>query len=88
MSNEELGDLIKSIKNEHPLTGERVIIGILRAKRVSVQRRKIRESIHRVDPINAAIRWIQNHPSWFYSVPGPSSLWHNDGLHKLIRWNS
>ena len=56
MSNEELDDLIKSIKNEHPLSGERIIIGILRAKGVSVQRWKIRESIHRVDPINAAIR--------------------------------
>ena len=56
MSNEELDDLIKSIKNEHPLGGERIIIGILRAKGVSVQRWKIRESIHRVDPINAAIR--------------------------------
>ena len=21
-----------------------------------------------------------------YSVPGPNSLWHNDGLHKLIHW--
>ena len=56
MSNEELDDLIKSIKNEHPLCGERIIIGIFRAKGVSVQRWKIRESIHCVDPINAAIR--------------------------------
>ena len=62
MSNEELDDLIQSIKNDHPLSGERIIIGILRAKGVSVQRRKIRERIHRVDPVNAAIRWIQKHP--------------------------
>ena len=27
MSNEELDDLIKSIENEHPLSGERIIIG-------------------------------------------------------------
>ena len=62
MSHEELDDLIQSIKNDHPLSGERIIIGILRAKGVSVQKRKIRESIHRVDSINAAIRWIQKHP--------------------------
>ena len=43
MSNEELDDLIKSIKNGLPLSGEKIIIGILRAKGVSVQRRKIRE---------------------------------------------
>ena len=38
MSNEELDDLIKSIKNEHPLSAERIIAGILRAKGISVQR--------------------------------------------------
>ena len=58
MSNEELDDLIKSIKNEHPLSGERIIVCILRAKGVSVQRWKIRKSIHCVDPISAAVRWI------------------------------
>ena len=45
MSNEELDDLIKSIKNEHPLSGGRIIIAILRAKEVSVQRWKL---YHRV----------------------------------------
>ena len=38
MSNEKLDDLIKSIKNQHPLSEERIIISILRAKGVSVQR--------------------------------------------------
>ena len=89
LSNGELDNLIKSIKNEHPFSGERIIIGILRAKGVLVQRWKIRESIHRTDPINAAIRWIQKYPKWIYNVPGPNSLWYNDGndgLHKLIHW--
>ena len=84
ISNEELDDLIKSIKNEYPHSGERIIIGILRAKGVSVLIWKIRESMHRVDPINAEIGWVQKHPRWIYSVPGPNSLSHNDGLHKLI----
>ena len=86
MSNEKLDDLIKSIKNQHPLSEERMIISILRAKGVSVQRWKIRESIYRVDPINVAIRWIQKHPRWMCSVPYPNSLRHNDGLHKPIHW--
>ena len=64
--------------------GEGIIIGILRTKGVSIQRWKVRESIHCVDPINATIRWIQKHRRWIYSVPGPNSLWHNDGLQKLI----
>ena len=74
--------LLRRIKNY----GERIIVGILRAKRVSVQRWKVRESIHCVDPINATIRWILKHPRRIYSVPSPNSLWHNDGLHKLIHW--
>ena len=74
MPNEELNGLIKSIKNEHPLTGEKIMIGILRAEGVSVQKWKIRESIHCIDLINAVIRWIQKHPKWIYSVPGPTSL--------------
>ena len=74
--------LWRRIKN----CGKRIITGILRAKGVSVQRWKVNESIHRVDPINAAVRWIQKHPRWIYSVLGPNSLWHNDGLHKLMHW--
>ena len=78
MSSEELDDLIQIIKNEHPLSGQRIIISILRAKGISIQTWKIRESIHPVDPINTVVRWNQKHPRWIYSVPGPNSLWHDD----------
>ena len=46
--------LWRRIKN----CGEKIKLGILRAKRVSVQRWKVRESIHCVNPINATIQWI------------------------------
>ena len=62
MSIEEQDELIKIVKNEHSLSGKKIIIGISRAKGVSVQRWKKRESIHCVDPMKAAIRWIQKHP--------------------------
>lgn len=86
ITDQALDEMILKIKNEHPLCGEVSIIGFLRAKMVIVQRQRIRESIHRVDPTNAFLRWIHQNRRWVYSVPGPNSLWHNDGVHKLIHW--
>ena len=43
MLNEELDYLIKSVKNEHRLSEERIIIGILRAKGVSSEMENKRE---------------------------------------------
>ena len=68
------------------MSGEKVIIGLIRSRDIHIQRVRIRASIHMVDPVNKALRWIRKNPRWVYSVPGPNSLWHNDGLHKLIHW--
>lgn len=32
------------------------------------------------------MRWLNSVARRVYSVPGPNSLWHIDGLHALIRW--
>ena len=63
-----------------------MVIGFLRANKINVQRWKVRELIHEIDPVNCAARWMEKNQRWVYSVPGPNSLWHNDGLHKLIHW--
>ena len=47
---------------------------------------RVRDSTHKVDPFNCINRWLQKNPRCVYSVPGPNSLWHNDGLHELIHW--
>lgn len=86
LSNEELKTEVKVIKQNHPLAGERMVVGFLRAKGFHIQRWKVRESIHSVDPLNCVNRWLHKNQRWVYSVPGPNSLWHNDGLHKLIHW--
>ena len=61
-----------------------MMIEMLRSEGTFVQRWKIRESI--VDPLNATLRWLRSNHRWIYSVPYPNSLWHNDGLHKLVHW--
>lgn len=81
---EELDVTISKIKEEHPLCGEIAIKGILRSENIHIQRRRIGECIHRIDPVNAALKWFHQNPRWVYSASGPNSLLHNDGIHKLI----
>lgn len=51
-----------------------------------IQRAKIRESLYRVDPLGVEDRCRRLLHRRKYSVPGPNSLWHIDGNHKLVRW--
>ncbi|KAL1022511.1 hypothetical protein UPYG_G00028670 [Umbra pygmaea] len=63
-----------------------MLMGHLRSKDIIVQRRRVRESLQRVDSAGVlsrrrtAIAWRA------YSVPHPNFIWHVDGNHKLIRW--
>lgn len=61
--------------------------GYLRQRGIRVQRRKIRQSLHRVDPAGTelrrlGLRWINRRR---YRAKGPNDVWHIDGHHKLIR---
>ena len=76
ISDDELQEEIRKIKQEMPDVGEKMVSGILFAKDIHVQRRRIREAIHAVDPINTALRWHKKIFRRIYSVPGPMSLWH------------
>ena len=86
ISPEELNREIIAMKEKHPLIGEKMVIRFLRSKGLPVQRRRVWDSIHTVDRFNGINKCLQKNPRWVYSVPGPNSLWHNDGLHKLIHW--
>ena len=50
VTDEELDGIIQSYKATHPNDGEQIIIGYLRSVGMCIPRRRIRESIHRVDP--------------------------------------
>ena len=59
-----------------PHAGERMIQGILHSRGIRIQRWRVRDTIHEVDPINTPLRWkprIQRRP---YSVAGSNALWH------------
>lgn len=76
ISDQELDVTIIKLKEVLPHVGERVIIGHLRQSGIFVQRERVRQSIHRVDPLNTALRWNFHIIRRTYSVPGPNSLWH------------
>ena len=61
------------------------MLGHLHSRNVFVQCQCVRSSLVRIDPVGRCLRWF-NTIGRVYSVRGPNSLWHIDGLHCLIRW--
>ena len=86
ITNSQLDEVMTVIKLNHPNDGERMIIGHLHRLGVYLPRARIRASIHRVDPVNTALRRSVAIRRRVYYVSGPNSLWHIDGHHKLIKW--
>ncbi|XP_068692640.1 uncharacterized protein [Montipora foliosa] len=87
MSDGELDNIISEYMNQHgKTTGQSYITGYLRSKGLRVQRSRVRQSMARVDPENAALRWGAVVTRRTYLVPWPNSLWHLDGHHSLVRW--
>ncbi|PFX31313.1 hypothetical protein AWC38_SpisGene3841 [Stylophora pistillata] len=87
MSDGELDNIVSEYMNQHgKTTGQSYITGYLRSKGLRVQRSRVRESMARLDPENAALRWGAVVTRRTYLVPWPNSLWHLDGHHSLIRW--
>jgi hypothetical protein len=88
ISDEELGSIIQTVRQNHPQMGETITTGIIHSiTGCRVSRRRIRRSIRVVDPLFTSLRWrnglVTRRP---YSVRGPNALWHIDGHHKLVRW--
>ena len=87
LSDAELDPLVIDHLNRQGLTtGRTYIAGYLKLLGLRVQRRRVRESLTRVDPVNTALRWGIVVSRRQYSVPWPNSLRHLDGHHSLVRW--
>ena len=87
ITDEEVDGIIRDFIARHgSTTGEPYLRGHFRAMGYTVQRRRIRESLNRVDPRNTALRWGALVSRRVYFVPWPNSLWDLDGHHSLIRW--
>ena len=87
ISNNEFDETVRQLQDLFPCSGYRLMTVYLRARGITVQQYRIRESMQRCDPEGVAQRWLQAvHPRCTYSVYGPQALWHIDGNHKLIRF--
>ncbi|XP_057183896.1 uncharacterized protein LOC130550433 [Triplophysa rosa] len=88
LGNRELDAMVREILSHHPNTGYKMMLGHLRARGIRIQRRRVIESMHRIDPgaVRQRTLQLQTRRRRQYSVPAPNSLWHIDGNHKLIRW--
>nr|XP_055033198.1 uncharacterized protein LOC129421585 isoform X1 [Misgurnus anguillicaudatus]XP_055036790.1 uncharacterized protein LOC129424213 isoform X1 [Misgurnus anguillicaudatus]XP_055051488.1 uncharacterized protein LOC129437378 isoform X1 [Misgurnus anguillicaudatus] len=88
ISSENLKECIQNFIGENPNCGYRIVDGHLRSLGIRVTRNRIMEAMRQVDPVGTVLRGLdlQITPRRSYSVPGPLSLWHIDGNHKLVRW--
>ncbi|XP_013889899.1 uncharacterized protein LOC106537082 [Austrofundulus limnaeus] len=82
-----LDDLVQQTVVGNDLIGPESVRASLRSQGINIQRRRVRDSMIRINPSSAAFRALSNRPQRrSYQVAGPNSLWHLDGNHKLIRW--
>lgn len=81
-----LDELVNDITQRLPSCGIRSIQSMLKADGVVLQRERVRESIHRVDPLGLETRLRRSLRRRQYNVSTPNALWYIDGYHKLIRW--
>ena len=85
LSDDELDHLVYEIHCQFPTCGNVQMQGHLFAQGYGVQQVRVRESLRRIDPEGCIIRRLNVINRRQYRVPGPRSLWHIDGNHKLIR---
>ena len=86
ISDSDLDDLIRRLKESHPYDGEVMMAGNLHRSGICVPRSRLRASIHRVDPEGVVERARRTVKRRVYSVPCSNYVWHIDSHHKLIRW--
>ena len=86
VNEEELDWNVRDILRITPFSAETYVRRALRARRIYVQRWKIREALQRIDPVNRAIRRRCAIQRRLYNVKKPNHLWHIDSDHKLIHW--
>ena len=86
ISQGKINQTVESIANDHPNSGEVTMQGHLVSRGIHVQREKVRQAIHDVDPEGVEQRKQKPIRRRVYTNPFPNYLWHIDGNHKMARW--
>lgn len=86
IADSQLDDIARDTKRANPSCGSKMLVGYLSARGIFLPRRRVRESLSRVDPLAVAARRCKVIKRRVYNVNRPLGLWHFDGNHKLVRW--
>ena len=74
ISDEGLDSHIRHILRTTPRSGRRFVQGGLRNRGLRIQRRRVEESMRRVDPVICTLRAARHIIRRVYSVPSPNAL--------------
>ena len=72
---DELDEIVQEILQESPESGEVYVDGALAFQGFRVQRRRLRQSLRRIDPVNRSLRRSFAIVRRQYRVAGPNALW-------------
>ena len=86
ISDDELDTIVGQFQSENQNYGQQLLLGHLKAQGIHIQRRRLRESVHRTDPLRRLLRWHETISRRTYCVARSNSLWHIDGHHSLVQW--
>ncbi len=75
ISDNDLDNHVREILSMTPSSGERLVEGGLRSRGLHIQRRRVHDSIRRVDPVIRTLRSARTIIRRIYSVPSPNALW-------------
>ena len=75
ISDNDLDNHVREILSMTPSSGGRLVEGGLRSRGLHIQRRRIQDSIRRVDPVIRTLRSARTIIRRIYNVPSPNALW-------------
>ena len=86
ISDLELDSVVERIVHEAPNCGTIMVWGQLKSLGINVPRRRVCESLLRVNPSGVESRQRTCIIRRSYNVASSNALWHIDGQHSLVRW--
>ena len=85
ISDDDLDQITLTYVRQYPNAGQKSFTAYLLEQGMRVSRQKVRDCLLQVDPNGVMTRFKSAVKHRSYHVPGPNSVWHLDGYHKLIK---
>ena len=86
VSDPDLDAVVEKIVHGAPSCGTIMVWGQMKSYGINVSRRRVCESLLRVNPSGVEMRRTTSVTRRSYCVASSNALWHIDGQHSLVRW--